>query len=135
MGSVETDLDGKGDTMAEKVHDFKSVGHPTLAKMAKDAIGGSAPALLGSSGHEDILKQAVEEASKNKEQGPTLVSSTPEEEKDDWGRIFVFAPTKEIVKIVRESVGKNYAGEAIHEVKTKSGKRFLVNMKQLKGVR
>jgi hypothetical protein len=134
---VETDLDGEDVTMAEKVHDFKSVGHPTLARMAKDAIGGEAQALLGSSGHEKILTKALEEGHDKKPAevpGPTLVSSASTEA-DEWGRIFVFGPTKELVKVIRENVGKTYQGGIIHEVKTKSGKVFLANVQQLKGVK
>lgn len=117
--------------MTDKVHDFKTIGHSNLASLAAANTTGTASAQLGTKASDKPLVDALEDAKKQKEQGPALVTSTPAPEADDWGRIFVYLPQKQIVKVVRLDVGKTFGGQKVHEVKNKAGKVFLANEKQL----
>lgn len=123
--------------MGEKVRDFKSIAHPTLAALAQGKVAGTAPAMLGTSDRtleKGILEHAREEKQKIETPAPAAPEVTPPTQDGlgvDWSRVFIFIPKKEIVVVTRQQVGKSYNGEWIHEVKNKSGKLFLANEKQL----
>ena len=122
-----------------KVHDFKNVGHRTLAQMAKEVLGGDpVPALTriksdaNTLKHEEVARTKIHDAEiveePNKKEVP--VDSAPH--KEERGRILLFKPTGETVTVVRQRVGASYNGDHIHEVISREGKVFLASTKQLK---
>lgn len=111
----------------EKVHDFKSLGHKTLAQIAKEGL--ESPSEVERRIDKEAQVQRKPQAdphSKNGKKNPTQV---PEER--ELGRIRVFKPTKERVTVVRERVGKAYNGVWIHGVVNRAGDEFLASETQL----
>lgn len=122
----------------EKVHDFRSLTHKTLAGMAEETLGGKAS---------DVGKELTTEAAQQGHDAfvpsPVTVqgqdgkleirgAGSPATPKGQRGRIAIFMPASERVTIIRERVGQSYAGLWIHEVVNREGKKFLASDIQLK---
>jgi hypothetical protein len=116
-----------------KVEPYKP---PTGCRTLVELTGapGKIEAEAAASGHDGFMPvQVVVPGSNGK---PTVRGqakrAAPYQEAGDKGRSFLFWPTKEMVTIVREKVGKAYSGDWIHEVISREGKKFLASVSQLR---
>lgn len=124
---------------SEKIHDFSSVKHKTLAEMAQEAVGGKANTVekkiavdAAQQGHDGFMPVPVAVQGTNGKQEIRGAGTPATPSKGQRGRIVVFIPTKEKVTVTKERVGQNYNGGWIHEVTSREGKNFLAADSQLK---
>jgi hypothetical protein len=137
VAGVSTTVEGKGRAMGvEKIHDFKNIGHRTMAQMAQEVLG-----------VRDGTKKIEEEAEAQGHDGFVPVPVTVTDKAGHRvirgqgslapslgkrGQVFVFEPTHDRVTVLRHKVGNSYAGDVIHEVVNKDGHKFLASERQLK---